>query len=260
MEQARIITLLSDFGIRDTYVGQMKGVIVSINPLVKIIDITHEIEPQDIREAAFLIREYYHYFPAGTIHIAVVDPEVGSSRRPLLVKKDGYFFVGPDNGIFTMILKGGCEMFAIENVDFTLKKISNTFHGRDIFAPVAAHLSKGLEASLMGRRIEDPVLIENIYPRVELDTLYGEVVRFDRFGNAITDIHESTLKDFIGGRGFRIEVGDISFGSISRSYFEGPVVCLIGSSGYMEFGYYRDSFRDRSGIKKGEKVIVKVVF
>ncbi|MCX8110785.1 MAG: SAM-dependent chlorinase/fluorinase [Syntrophorhabdaceae bacterium] len=253
------ITLLSDFGTRDTYIGQMKGVIISINSLVRIIDITHEIEPQDIKEAAFLIKEYYAFFPLGTIHVAIVDPEVGSSRRPIIVKKDGYFFIGPDNGIFTMILKGNYEIFTIENRDFTLKEISNTFHGRDVFAPVAAHLSKGLEVSLIGTRVQDPVLIPDIYPRIESDVLYGEIVRFDRFGNAITNIDASTLKDFLGRRNFRIEVGGMSFDSINKSYFEGPVICLIGSSGYLEFGCYKDSFKELFKIAKGEEVMVRPI-
>jgi len=260
MGSSKVITLITDFGTRDTYVGQMKGVIISINPHALIIDITHEIEPQDIREAAFLIREYYPFFPEGTIHVAVVDPDVGSHRRPLLVKKDGHFFVGPDNGIFTMILKDNLEIFTIENRGFTLKNISNTFHGRDIFAPVAAYISRGLDISLLGRMIEDPILLQNIYPRVEQETLYGEIVRFDRFGNAITNIDASTFKDFTGERRFRIEVGEIHFDSLCSSYFEGVMVCLVGSSGYLEFGYYKDSFRERTGVKKGEKVTVRTIF
>ncbi|HOV89129.1 MAG TPA: SAM-dependent chlorinase/fluorinase [Syntrophorhabdaceae bacterium] len=260
MEELPIITLLTDFGLKDTYVGQMKAVIFSINPRAKIIDITHEIEPQDIREAAFLIKEYYGFFPQGSIHVAVVDPEVGSSRRPLAIKKEGQIFIGPDNGIFSLILDDACKIYTIENKEFMLKKISTTFHGRDIFAPVAANISLGIDFNLLGKRIWDPVLLSNIYPKVESNNLYGEIVRFDRFGNAITNIDSNTFYDFIAHREYRIEIGAISFSSIANSYFEGDLICLFGSSGYLEFGCYKGSFRDRMGASRGDEVRVKITF
>ena len=151
----KIITLLTDFGLKDPYVGIMKGVILSINPDATIIDITHDITPQNIEEAAFLIEEYHRFFPPGTIHMAVIDPTVGSERRPIIVSKDNNIFIGPDNGLFTLVLDDA-EVYLIENPDFMLTEVSSTFHGRDVFAPAAAHASTGFHPSAFGRTISDP--------------------------------------------------------------------------------------------------------
>ncbi|HOP85060.1 MAG TPA: SAM-dependent chlorinase/fluorinase [Syntrophorhabdaceae bacterium] len=259
MNEERIITLLTDFSTKDSYVGQMKGVILSINPCVKIIDITHEIEPQDIREAAFVLKEYYQYFPYGTIHVAIVDPEVGGKRRPLVCEHNGHIFIGPDNGIFTLVLDDKAEIYHIENRAFMLPRISNTFHGRDVFSPVAAHLSKGIPIASLGEKIEKFTILENCFPLIYTDIIYGEIVRFDRFGNAITNIDEKTLDGFIKDRGFKVSVGKKEFKNIKKTYFEGEFSCLIGSSGYLEFAYYKGSIKDKLGIWKGDEVIIKIL-
>lgn len=254
----KIITLLTDFGLKDPYAGIMKGVILSINPDVTIVDISHEVEAQDIREGAFLIKEYYTYFEKGTIHVAIVDPTVGSERRPIVFSKDGYFFIGPDNGIFTLVIDEDTEIYLIENKKFMMRTISTTFHGRDVFAPVAAHLSLGFHLSAFGEVVTDPVCLTDIFPKIETDVIYGEVVRFDRFGNAITNIHASTLNTFIKGKKFSITIGKTSFESIDKSYYEKEVTCLIGSAGYLEFAYYRGSFREEKKVWKGDEVTVRV--
>ena len=143
-----IITLCTDFGNRDPYAGIMKGVILSVDPGARIVDITHEIEPQDVREAAFTVEDYWRYFPAGTVHVVVVDPTVGSSRRPIVVSCDGHFFVGPDNGVFSFAAGRASDIRLREDRDLMRGEISATFHGRDIFSPVAAHLSGGAAESL----------------------------------------------------------------------------------------------------------------
>ena len=255
----RIITLLTDFGLQDSYVGVMKGVILKINPDVRIVDITHAVSPQDIREAAFIVKDYYPYFEAGTVHVAVVDPTVGSGRRPLILVKEENFFVGPDNGVFSHLIKDGPEVYEIANRAFTLREISSTFHGRDIFAPAAAHLAAGVDPSAFGPRVVDPVCLENIFTRIENDALCGEVVRFDRFGNAITNIDIHTFNDFTGNKPFRITVGPTVFSSLSGSYYERETTCLVGSSGYIEFGYYRGSFAKAKGVGKGDPVSVKLL-
>jgi len=252
----KIITLLTDFGLKDPYAGIMKGVILSINPNVTIVDITHEVDPQDIREGAFIVEEYYRYFPDDTVHLCVVDPTVGSNRRPIIVRKDNHLFVGPDNGIFTLLYKGDYEAYVIENPDLMLKEIGSTFHGRDIFAPAAAHLSTGFHPSAFGGMIPDAVRFADILPVIEGDRLVGEVVRFDRFGNAITNIHIDTLERFIQGRSFTISIHDMSFTVIHKSYYEKDYTCLVGSSGYLEFGYYQGSFMREKGLKKGDPVYV----
>ena len=252
----KIITLLTDFGLKDAYAGIMKGVILSINPDAGIVDIAHEVEAQDVREAAFLVKESCPWFPAGTTHVAVVDPTVGSSRRPIIVTTRDYAFVGPDNGIFTLVMDEASSVHVIENPEFMLPVISGTFHGRDIFSPTAAHLSRGVLPAAFGRRIDDPVRLAGLFPVKEGEVLKGKIVRFDRFGNGITNIPEDSLQSFLEGAAFRIETGALSFEGLSRSYHEADFTCLIGSSGYLEFGYFKGSFRDKTGAGKDTEVRV----
>lgn len=254
----KTITLLTDFGLKDPYVGIMKGVILSIYPDVRIVDITHEVDPQDVREGAFLIEEYYRYFERGTIHVAVVDPTVGSDRKPVVFSKDGYFFIGPDNGLFTLILDDATPVFAIENKRYMRKEISPTFHGRDIFAPAAAYLASGVQLSMFGSVVQKPVRLPGLYPVIEESVLKGEVVRFDRFGNAITNITETNIQSFSQDKMVSIVLRDIVFFETSKSYFEGETTCLIGSNGYLEFGYFKGSLKKRMGLKKGDQVMVRI--
>jgi S-adenosyl-L-methionine hydrolase (adenosine-forming) len=253
------ITLLTDFGLKDPYVGIMKGVILSINPDVTIIDITHNVSPQDIREGAFLMKEYYPYFKSGTIHLAVVDPTVGSVRRPIMFNKDEHFFVGPDNGIFSHIIERNTEIYEIKNRDFMLNHISSTFHGRDVFAPVAAYLASGIHASAFGPKVVNPVYLMDIFPDIINEVLTGEVVMFDRFGNVITNIDFETFNDFIGTNPFKIHIGNLTFSSLNQSYYEQNLTCLFNSSGYMEFGCYKGSFARETGIKKRDVVQVELL-
>jgi S-adenosyl-L-methionine hydrolase (adenosine-forming) len=249
----KVITLLTDFGLKDPYVGIMKGVILSINPEATIVDITHDITPQNIEEAAFLIEEYHRFFPPGTIHMAVIDPTVGSERRPIIVSKDNNVFIGPDNGLFTLILDDA-EVYLLENADFMLREVSSTFHGRDIFAPAAAHASTGFHPSAFGRMISDPRLLDNMFPATEGNSLKGRIVRFDRFGNAITNIKIDFLKNFLGNRSFEVRTGSMVFTALNKSYYESEFTCIIGSSGYLEFGYFKGSFKEKSNITRNGSV------
>jgi len=253
----KTITFLTDFGLKDPYVGIMKGVILSIFPEVRIVDITHEIDPQDVREGAFMIEEYYRYFEKGTIHMAIVDPTVGSDRKPIIVSKGGYLFVGPDNGLFTLIYDGSTLIYAIENNRYMGSEMSPTFHGRDIFAPASAYLASGVQLHSFGSRVQVPVYLPGIHPVIEKNILKGEVVRFDRFGNAITNIAGTVFEDFTQQKTFTIQFRGMSFRKIQKSYFEGEVVPLIGSSGYLEFGYFKGSLREKLDLKKGDQVLIK---
>ena len=237
----------------------MKGVILSTNPDVRIVDITHEVDPQDVREGAFLVEEYYRYFEKGTIHIAVVDPTVGSDRKPIVFSKDGYFFIGPDNGLFTLLYDDNVRAYAIENRRYMLKEISATFHGRDIFAPAAAYLSSGVQLSSFGSVVQDPVRLPDLLPTLMENGLHGEVVRFDRFGNAITNISGTVVQDFADGRAITITLRDMSFSTIHKSYYEGEVVSLIGSAGYLEFGLFMGSLREKMGLCKGDPVTITIL-
>lgn len=237
----------------------MKGVILSISPQAKIIDITHDVDPQDVLEASFVIEESYRYFPPGSIHLCVVDPTVGSDRRALVVRSGGHFFVGPDNGLFSMVLDGHNEAREITNRRFALPGISATFHGRDIFAPASAYLSLGARFSDFGPPVEDPLKLHTAVPAVAEGELKGRIIRFDRFGNGVSNISAIVLKEFLKSRPFVISVRDMRFTFMNRSYFEQPLTCLIGSSGYLEFGSFMKSFREETGATKGNDVFVRLV-
>src|SRR5262249_24004914 len=211
-----MITLLTDFGLSDYFVPAVKGVILTISPETKIIDITHDVAAQDVQSAAFLLGACYHNFPTGTVHVAVVDPGVGSSRRAIVVVTGDYFFVGPDNGIFSFVYvrETDVRVYRIMNDQHFRHPVSPTFHGRDVFGPVAAHLARGVKPEEIGEEIEDYVRAELPRPRfVEPQgVIEGRVIHIDRFGNCVTNFTEvelkpeaikSSTKIYFGGREIR---------------------------------------------------------
>lgn len=230
----RIVTLTTDFGIKDHYVGAMKGAMLSINPDVVIVDITHQIPPQNIFSGALALRNFYRYFPEGTIHVAVVDPGVGNGRKPIALEADGYIFIGPDNGIFTFICRESksVKVFEISNSKYVLPNVSNTFHGRDIFGPAAAHISLGTSPESLGNRIKKSVMISIKQPKILSDEIIGEFIYVDSFGNLISNIPTELIKP-----GSRIYVGKKMINGISKSYADGQkgeLIAIIGSSGLLE--------------------------
>ncbi len=233
-----IITLTTDFGHSDHFVGTMKGVILSILPTAEVVDITHDVTPFGIREAAFVIAQAYAYFPRRTVHVVVVDPGVGTARRPILVEAAGQFFVGPDNGVLSMVYSREKHRARhITNEKYFLKEVSHTFHGRDVFAPVAAHLRKGVPASRFGKLIQDHLKPSFDKP-VRTGKRYwsGSVLKIDRFGNLITNLR---LEDFpeLRERPFQMTAGMLSVYRLVSSYAEGKpdeLVLVPGSSGYLE--------------------------
>ena len=190
-----MITLTSDFGLKDPYVAEMKGVILSINPKATLIDVTHEVEKFNIRMAAFMLASAASYFPDGTVHLAVVDPGVGTQRRAILIQSKKSFFVGPDNGILILAAQNQDieHVYELTNPKFMLPKISSTFQGRDIFAPAAAYLDKGVQPSEFGPEIKDPVNPEFTIIKRTNSSLIGEVMHIDGFGNIITNINETDI-------------------------------------------------------------------
>jgi len=239
MNPSGIITLTTDFGLRDPYVGIMKGVILSINPGARPVDITHHIRAGGIFQASNILQEAYRFFPDGTIHVAVVDPGVGSRRRLLLVETDAHLFVGPDNGIFWPVIRAHRPERIIQLTEkaYFLPRITNTFHGRDIFAPVAAHLSLGVAPSEMGGPVTDPVPLAAPVPRQTREALSGQVIRVDHFGNLITNIRQEDLARFAGSTRPVIRVGDLRMEGVLRTYAdarEGDPLAMIGSSGVLE--------------------------
>ncbi len=235
-----IITLLTDFGTKDPYVGIMKGVVLGLNPNAAIVDLTHQIAPGDITQAAHVMGESFSFFPPSTIHVAVVDPGVGTNRKPILVKSRNHFFVGPDNGLFWPIIKADSKVLMVHltNEKFFLPHISPTFHGRDIFAPVAGHLSLGTDPLIMGERLENPISIPDTTPTRKGDTLFGRAVRIDHFGNIITNIRREDLVRFLGGRQMVIRVEKESIEGVMETYADGAkgkLLALFGSTDHLEF-------------------------
>jgi len=262
-----VITLTTDFGYEDPFAGVMKGVILTINPEARIIDLTHGIRPHDIREAAFIIGMNYKYFPDGTIHVVVVDPGVGSGRRPVIIETGKHYFVGPDNGIFSMVYNmepGAYRVINISSEQYFLSSKSPTFQARDVFAPVAAHISRGVGPSDFGGQIEDYTRILLPVPvMVSEDRLKGEVILIDRFGNAITNLSmeeisklydsnpEGVLKIFLKGR----EV--LLLGCYSEARDKG-IYSLINSSGYLEFFMYMGHVSSENGISIGDNAEIVI--
>ncbi len=240
------IVLLTDFGLDDNFVGIMKGVILKINSRVNLIDLCHNVRPQDIFTAGFLLRNSYRYFPRRTIFLVVVDPGVGTERKPIIVRTEDYYFVGPDNGVLSIaaLADGIRRIVAIENKRYMLKDISDTFHGRDVFAPVCAYLSKGKDLSSFGRTLSK---IEKIYipePEVAGNILKGEIIYVDRFGNLVANINKNIFRLFVEDKRFTIEIHDMKIYSIDRSYQEvrpGELVAVFGSSGFLEISINKAS-------------------
>jgi S-adenosyl-L-methionine hydrolase (adenosine-forming) len=193
-----VITLLTDFGMADYFVAAVKGVILTINPQVSLVDITHEVPPQDIETGAFTLLNCYSDFPSGTIHVAVVDPGVGSARRGIVVRAGAHYFVGPDNGLFSYICdrESSCEVFQLAEEKYFRHEPSSSFHGRDIFAPVAAELSRGTKPEQLGPRIKDEVRLAPLAPvKDQNGSLRGRIIHIDHFGNCITNFTRADLPD-----------------------------------------------------------------
>ncbi len=257
MKASGIVTLTTDFGLQDPYVGIMKGVILSICPAARLIDISHQVRAGSILQASGLIQEAYPFFPEGTVHVGVIDPGVGGERRPIILDAGGHIFVGPDNGLFWPIIRGRQEAVIIHltNEKYFLSKISHTFHGRDIFAPVAAHLSLGADPADMGRPINDPVEIEFPEPYQGGDVIFGEVVRVDRFGNLITSIGRAVLAPFLAGGQPVIRVGNLIIQGVHKTYSEvgkGEILALFGSSDRLEIAVNSGRASDRLGLDPEE--------
>jgi S-adenosylmethionine hydrolase len=266
MKSSGIITLTTDFGLSDPYVAMMKGVILSFNPRAVLVDLTHKIKAGSISQAAGLMDETFVYFPRGSVHLCVVDPGVGSSRRPIAVEAKGHFFVGPDNGIFWPVIQDDSEakVIHLQVRRFFLPDVSHTFHGREIFAPVAAYLSLGADLDDMGPWIRDPVQILMPRPRESDDILYGEIVRVDNFGNLVSNISAKELATFLGSGRPRFEVGKLAIVKLSQTYAEGEEgepLALINSSNRLEIAVNLGRASEYIGVEMGEIVgtVVRVL-
>ena len=264
-----IITLLTDFGLEDEYVGVMKGVILSINPSAKIVDISHQVNPQNLMQAALIVQSAYPYFPSGTIHVVVVDPGVGGGRDILVVEAGKQRFVAPDNGVLSLLLErqDPVSVTLIQNPDYYLKPVSRTFHGRDIFAPVAAHMSNGIDLKQLGPPADPDKIFHLHVPRSQISNtgeLLGEIVAIDHFGNLMTNIDEDRLESFCPQRNQdKVLVGleKCQITGISSSYDRAAPnmpLAIIGSRGYLEIAVNKDNAEKYFSANIGDTVRLKL--
>lgn len=268
-----MITLLTDFGSADYFVPAVKGVILSINPQTQVIDLTHQIPAQDVAAGAFTLGACYYNFPPGTIHLAVVDPGVGSSRRAIVIQAGEHLFVGPDNGLFSYVYarEWQVRVFQIEREEFFHQPVSATFHGRDVFAPIAAHLSNGLLPEEVGREIADYVRLEIPKPATSEDgqRITGSVIHIDRFGNCITNLTERELSPDRANQSqisnLKSEIRMLLAGrQINQfaSHFEqaakqDELFAYLGSAGFWEIALWCDSAAEKLVVERGAEVILE---
>jgi S-adenosyl-L-methionine hydrolase (adenosine-forming) len=260
-----LITLLTDFGTRDAYVASMKGVILSLNRRALLVDISHEIPPQDIRAGALTLAAAAPYFPPGTIHLAVIDPGVGSHRRALAAYCEGHYWVGPDNGLFHLAFSHASflTIVSLENPVYFRPQVTATFHGRDVFAPVAAHLSLGIDLSRFGPRISDPVSLDLPNPWFGRQTIRGEIVHIDRFGNLVSNVLASELLDWLGEQGISLKVGSVTIQALARTYTDvapGEFLALVGSHGFLEIACAMDNAGRRLSAGVGLPVEITKIY
>jgi S-adenosylmethionine hydrolase len=248
-----IITLTTDFGLSDPFVGIMKGVIFGIAPGAQIVDITHGIRSYDVLEGAFLIQSAYRYFPEGTVHLVVVDPGVGSPRRPIAAAAHGQFFVAPDNGVLSSVFVD--QVHHITNRSLFLNSVGQTFHGRDIFSPVAAHLAGGTPIASVGPRILDFMKKQLPMPRPLGDKVLGTVLHVDKFGNIITNLRRKDLAS-----GFTIRVAGLPITHFYSNFSEaepGQLFALEGSTGFIELALNQGSAADKLKVGRGTEIEVE---
>ncbi len=250
-----ILTLTTDFGLSDHYVGTMKGVILGICPQARIVDISHQVSPFEIAEGAYLVAQAYRYFPRKTVHVVVVDPGVGTSRRPILMEAAGQYFIAPDNGVLSMIYsREKHKIRLISNDKYFLHPVSRTFHGRDIFSPVGAHVASGVPPSRMGKLIDDYLRPPFQKPRrAGKRTWSGCILKIDRFGNVITNFHTDDFPD-LERRNFAMVIGPHETSVLARTYSEtgpGELFVIVGSSGYLEVSVSQGSAARTIGCEAG---------
>ena len=261
-----MITLTTDFGLTEHYVGAMKGVIYSINPSVQLVDITNAVQSFDILDGAIAISQAYSYFPKDTVHMVVVDPGVGGPRRPIIANVGQYLFVAPDNGVLSLVYERE-ERVTVRQITsdyYFHQPVSNTFHGRDVFAPVAAYLSKGVDASKFGEEVSDYVRFAAPKPKaIAANQWKGIVLKTDKFGNLVTNITAKDIPQIFDGssNAFKISVGKTEVIKLCSSYSQGAqgeLFAIVGSTGFLEISANKAAASRVAGADKGSEVTVTV--
>jgi S-adenosyl-L-methionine hydrolase (adenosine-forming) len=261
-----IVTFLSDFGTQDWFVGVVHGVVQTVAPEAHVVDLNHSIPPGHVARGAFILEAASADFPPETIHLAVVDPGVGTNRRALAVRARGQFYVGPDNGLLEYALAApDAVAHALVEERWFRRPVSRTFHGRDIFAPVAGHITRGVPLEAFGPRVTDPVRLPQAYPTFEGDQLLGRVMFIDHFGNALTNLTTSALRASFGDQPredvFEVQLLDRKVGGLAHSYGDAPVgtiVAIVGSSGRIEIAQVGGDVAARLGVGEGDPVSVRL--
>lgn len=263
-----IVTLTTDFGTSDHYVAAVKAAILTVSTQIAIVDVTHEIPAHDVLAAGWVLRNAYSCFPKWTVHLAVVDPGVGTSRRPILVVTDNYYFVGPDNGIFTFVLEAEPPSRVIEltAAHYFRSGVSPTFHARDIFAPVAANLARGIESSNFGDPVDDITRVDLPRPKVTQEgAIRATVAHIDRFGNIILNVTRSSMESMLQrmkASGFTATVGSTRVAQIFKTYGEAPAASpflLYNSSNFLEIAANQASACDLLGCRAGDVVELTLI-
>jgi S-adenosylmethionine hydrolase len=259
----RIVTFTTDFGLTDHYVGAMKGVVLNVNPSAHVVDISNSVQAYDVLDGAITISQAYKYFPANTVHLVIVDPGVGTSRRPLLVRTDKHFFLAPDNGVLSFVFEEEKERLQVRHITaehYFLQPVSQTFHGRDIFAAVAGWLSKGVESSAFGEEITDYVRFAAPKPKAMApNTIKGVVLKVDKFGNLITNIRPDDLPELFQAEtpAFRIIIGKAEVTKMKTAYAQGTpgeTFAILGSMGFLEIATNRGNAARMVGADKGSDI------
>lgn len=254
-----VITLTTDFGYSDHYVSVMKAVMLKINPEVQLVDISHSIPAGDIMSGSWVLSNAAYYFPAGTVHLGVVDPGVGSSRKGIVAQVNDQIFVGPDNGLFSLAFaRRDVKGYYIENPDYTREHISNTFHGRDIFSPVAAHASKGIKPQQFGPQAGKLETYKLPMPILDEEGIDGSIIHIDAYGNLITNISRSDLSGLVG-QPVKIFVGNTILDKVVSTFSdvaEGEPAALLGSSDMLEIAVNQESAEKMLSARKGDPVSI----
>lgn len=254
----KIITLTTDFGLQDYYVSAMKGVVLSIMPRVRLIDVSHQIPAHDIMAGAWALKNAAPLFPPGTVHLVVIDPGVGTQRKPVALQIRDQFFVGPDNGIFSLLTEDqNFTAVELSNPAFWQPNPSSTFHGRDIFAPVAAHLCNGTKLSELGSPLDQMQTYRWASPIADRDGIQGWIIHIDRFGNLITNISASLIEEVTQGQPLKLYVGNTILNEIVNTFgsvVDGEPAAYIGSSGMLEIAINKGNAQQMLGIQKGAQI------
>ncbi len=267
MDPSSIVVLLTDFGDSSWYIGVMKGVILSIAPQTRIIDLSHNVSSQDVREGAFILGNGYGYFPQGSVFVCVVDPGVGGERKNIIVETDEYYFVGPDNGIFTPIFEGNqsIQVYQVISEEYMIEGRGSTFLGRDLFAPVAARISLGADPSAIGSELSSITTVSGSEPVVkEGAEINGRIVYIDSFGNIITDISRDILVSVFGdsiGSGLKVVIGNKTVDGIREYYgqeYPGKLMAVINSWGYLELAVNMGDAWEHLGLSEKRSVSIVV--